>query len=165
MAHQGRSQMLSPFIFEFPAQEYGAYNSRDTLFINMNIKEILGEFKSFVTKGNVVDLAVGVLIGAAFGDVVKAFTTGIVNPLISAVGGNTKVSLHLWIFDVGALINALIGFLITAAILFFIFVKPMNKLKALTDKKVDVEPTPIPADVQLLAEIRDLLKAQAKPVA
>jgi len=127
----------------------------------MNIKEILGEFKSFVTKGNVIDLAVGVLIGAAFGNVVKAFTDGFVQPVINLFGGSSKASVHLWIFDVGLVFNAFITFLITAAVLFFVFVKPMNKLKAITDKKVDVEPTPIPADVQLLAEIRDLLKAQA----
>jgi len=129
----------------------------------MNMKEILGEFKSFVTKGNVIDLAVGVLIGAAFGDVVKAFTAGVVQPLINLFGGSSKVSVHLWIFDVGLVFNAFISFLITAAILFFVFVKPMNKLKALTEKKVDVEPTPVPADIQLLAEIRDLLKAGAAP--
>src|SRR5476649_2447169 len=105
----------------------------------MNIKEILGEFKAFVTKGNVVDLAVGVLIGAAFGDVVKAFTAGIVQPLINFFGGSSKVAAHLWIFDVGTVLNAFITFLITAAVLFFVFVKPMNKLKQLTEKKVNAE--------------------------
>ena len=129
----------------------------------MNTKEILGEFKAFVTKGNVIDLAVGVLIGAAFGGVVKGFTDGIVQPLINLFGGGEKTSLHLWIFDVGLVFNAFITFLITAAVLFFVFVKPMNKLKALTEKKADVEPAPVPVDVQLLMEIRDLLKAQGKP--
>ena len=129
----------------------------------MNFKEIAGEFKAFVTKGNVIDLAVGVLIGAAFGKIVEAFTKGIIDPLISHFGGDSKVSLHVWIFDVGLIINACVTFLITAAVLFFIFVKPMNKLKAMTEKKVDVEPAPVPADIQLLAEIRDLLKGQGKP--
>jgi large conductance mechanosensitive channel len=129
----------------------------------MSTREIFGEFKQFVTKGNVIDLAVGVLIGAAFGDVVKAFTTGVVQPLINAAGGGSKLCLHLWIFDVGLVCNAAISFLITAAILFFVFVKPMNRLKAITEKKVDAAPAPVPVDVQLLMEIRDLLAAETKP--
>jgi large conductance mechanosensitive channel len=129
----------------------------------MNIREIAGEFKTFVTKGNVIDLAVGLIIGAAFGTVVKAFTDGIIQPLINYAGGGAKLSLHLWIFDVGLFINAIIAFLITAAVLFFVFVKPMNKLKAMTEKKEAGAPPP-PEDILLLREIRDLLKAGAKPV-
>jgi large conductance mechanosensitive channel len=128
----------------------------------MKIQEILGEFRTFVTKGNVIDLAVGVLIGAAFGDVVKSFTTGIVQPLINLFGGAGKVSLHLWIFDIGMVLNALIAFLIMALILFFIFVKPMNELKLRMAKKEEAVPPPPPEDVILLREIRDLLKAQEK---
>lgn len=127
----------------------------------MNIKEIAGEFKTFIMKGNVIDLAVGVLIGGAFGSVVKAFTNGIVTPLINYFGGTTNISLHLWIFDVGIVIDALIIFLITAAVLFFIFVKPMNKLKALTEREAPGAPPPA-EDIQLLREIRDLLKEGAK---
>jgi large conductance mechanosensitive channel len=130
----------------------------------MNLREVFfGEFKTFVTKGNVIDLAVGVLIGAAFGDVVKSFTTGIVTPLINLFGGGAKVSLHLWIFDVGLVLNSLITFLITAMVLFFVFVKPMNKLKEITARKEEAAPPPPPPeDVVLLREIRDLLKAQEK---
>ncbi|EDY17652.1 large conductance mechanosensitive channel protein [Chthoniobacter flavus Ellin428] len=128
----------------------------------MNFKEIAGEFKTFIMKGNVIDLAVGLLIGAAFGAVVKDFTDGIINPLIGYFGGGKDVSLHLWIFDVGLVINAIIKFLITAVVLFFIFVKPMNKLKAMSEKKEAGAPPP-PEDIQLLREIRDLLKAGAKP--
>ena len=87
------------------------------------------EFRDFVIKGNAIDLAVGVLIGASFGGFVTAFTTGIVKPLISAIGGNPEVSLKLWFFDLGIVISSLISLLITGAVLFFIFVKPMNKLK------------------------------------
>ena len=129
----------------------------------MKIKEILGEFQTFVTKGNVIDLAVGVLIGAAFGDVVKSFTTGIIQPIIAQLGGGDKISLHLWIFDVGLFLTSLVTFFITAAILFFIFVKPMNEYKARTAIKEVIAPPPPPEDVVLLREIRDLLKAQARP--
>lgn len=126
----------------------------------MNLKEIAGEFKTFIMKGNVIDLAVGVLIGAAFGSVVKAFTDGIVSPLINYFGGADKISLHIWVFDVGVVINAIITFLITAAVLFFIFVKPMNKLKSMTEREAPGAPPP-PEDIQLLREIRDLLKEGA----
>jgi large conductance mechanosensitive channel len=128
----------------------------------MNVKEIIGEFKTFVTKGNVIDLAVGVLIGASFGKVVTAFTEGIIQPIIAYAGGGKQVSLHLWILDVGNVINAVIMFLITAAVLFFIFVKPMNKLTKMTEKKEAGAPPPA-EDILLLREIRDLLKAGAKP--
>lgn len=128
----------------------------------MNLKEIAGEFKTFIMKGNVIDLAVGVLIGAAFGAVVKDFTDGVISPLISYFGGGKEISLHVWVFDVGLVLNAIIKFLITAAVLFFIFVKPMNKLKSMSEKKEAGAPPP-PEDILLLREIRDLLKAGAKP--
>jgi len=119
---------------------------------------MLNEFKNFILKGNALDLAIGVLIGVAFGDVVKAFTTGIINPLLSAIGGKPNISLHLWIFDVGMVLNAVISLVITGAVLFFIFIKPMNHLKALAAKKAEaVVPEPT-AQEKLLAEIRDLLK-------
>lgn len=120
---------------------------------------MIKEFRDFILKGNAIDLAVGVLIGAAFGKVVEAFTTGIIKPVISAIGGNPDVSLKVGILDVGIVINAVILLLITGAVLFFVFVKPMNKLKTLIEKPVD-PPTPPEAtpDQRLLTEIRDLLK-------
>ena len=125
---------------------------------------IIHEFKTFVLKGNVVDLAVGVLIGAAFGKVVESFTNGVIKPLLNAVGGNPDVSLTLWVFDLGTVITAVLSFLITALVIFFFVVKPMNTLFALTMKKADekpADPLPIPEDVKLLMEIRDLLKQQS----
>lgn len=118
------------------------------------------EFREFILKGNAIDLAVGVLIGAAFGDVVKAFTNGIINPVINAVGGKPDVSLKLGIFDLGVVINAVLALIIVGAILFFVFIKPMNKLKTMMEKKAEENPAApeVPADVKLLAEIRDLLK-------
>lgn len=122
---------------------------------------MLDEFKKFILKGNVVDLSTGVIIGAAFGTIVTAFTKGIVEPLIKFASGGTdpNVTLKLGIFDIGMIINAIIGFLITAAVIFFVIVKPANKLIALTAKKEEAAPPPpTPADIVLLTEIRDLLK-------
>jgi large conductance mechanosensitive channel len=121
----------------------------------MQALTILGEFKDFIIKGNAISLAVGVIIGAAFGKVVAAFTTGIVEPLLQAIGGNPNVALKLGIFDIGLIISSLISLVITGAILFFIFVRPMNKLMT---KEAPPAPAPEPsAEEKLLTEIRDLL--------
>ncbi|HSP43745.1 MAG TPA: large conductance mechanosensitive channel protein MscL [Luteolibacter sp.] len=117
---------------------------------------MIKEFKEFILKGNAIDLAVGVLIGVAFGGFVTAVTEGIVKPVISAAGGNPEVSLKLGIFDIGIVINAAVSLLITGAVLFFIFVRPMNKLKA-RNAKPAAPPEPS-AEEKLLTEIRDLLK-------
>lgn len=123
---------------------------------------MIKEFKDFVLKGNAIDLAVGVLIGAAFGKVVTAVTDGIINPLLNSVGGKPDVSLKIGIFDAGVVINAAISLIITGAVLFFVFVKPMQKLKALTEKPAAPAAPPEPsAEEKLLAEIRDLLKQKA----
>ncbi len=120
---------------------------------------MIKEFKEFILKGNAIDLAVGVLIGAAFGGFVSAVTEGIIKPVISAVGGNPEVSLKLGILDIGIVINAAVSLLITGAVLFFVFVQPMNKLKALGQKPAAPAAPPEPsAQEKLLAEIRDLLK-------
>ena len=123
---------------------------------------MIKEFKDFVLKGNAIDLSVGVLCGASFGKVVTAVTDGVINPVLSALGGDPNVSLKLGIIDVGLVINAVISLLITGAVLFFVFIKPMQKLKALTEKPAApaalAEPT---AEEKLLAEIRDLLKQKA----
>lgn len=122
---------------------------------------MLNEFKKFILKGNVVDLSTGVIIGAAFGNIVTAFTKGIVQPLIKAASGGTEpnVTWQVGIFDIGVIINALIGFLITAAVIFFVIIKPVNKLLSMMRKEeAAAPPPPTPADIQLLTEIRDLLK-------
>ena len=135
---------------------------------------MLQEFKKFILKGNVVDLSTGVIIGAAFSGIVKAFTEGIIEPILKRMGGNPNVSLGIPIgsvedaegklvplaIDVGMLINATLGFLITAAVVFFVIVKPMNKLISLTEKKAEEEPTApeVQKDIQLLTEIRDALR-------
>ncbi len=123
---------------------------------------MIKEFRDFILKGNAIDLAVGVLIGAAFGAFVTALTKGIIEPLINLMGGTSDVALKLWVFDVGMVINAAIALLITGAVLFFVFVKPMNKLKAMTSKQETPAAPPEPsAEQKLLTEIRDLLKAKS----
>ena len=148
---------------------------------------MLEEFKKFILKGSVVDLATGVIIGAAFTSVVTAFTKGIVEPILALAGGGPKPELTIPIMrrmvevteknaagedithmvsklielDVGLIIGAIISFLITAAVVFFVIIKPMNKLIELSATKQPEEPPPAePADIQLLTEIRDLLKAR-----
>ncbi|QQQ77057.1 large-conductance mechanosensitive channel protein MscL [Saccharothrix sp. 6-C] len=125
-------------------------------------------FKDFLMRGNVIDLAVAVVIGAAFTAIVTAFTTNLINPIIALFGGNNVAGLAVQlgstektIIDFGAIITAVINFLIVAAIVYFIFVLPMNKLKE--RRKRGQEPGPVePTDVELLKEIRDLLAAQQR---
>jgi len=120
---------------------------------------MLKEFKEFILKGNAIDLSVGVLIGAAFGAFVTAVTDGIIKPVISAAGGDPEVSLKLGILDIGIVINAAISLVITGVVLFFIFIRPMNRLKARNEKPAAPAAPPEPsAEEKLLTEIRDLLK-------
>lgn len=147
---------------------------------------VLEEFKKFVLKGNVVSLSTGVIIGSAFNNIVTAFTKGIVEPILAVFGGNdlgtSNLKFKIWermttvtekvngaevkteklmpvLLDVGSIIGAVVGFLITAAIVFFIIVKPTNKLLDLMLKK-EQPPTQLPPDVALLTEIRDMMKRQ-----
>jgi len=120
---------------------------------------MLEEFKKFILKGTVVDLATGVIIGAAFGTIVSKFTEGIVTPLLNLMGGGAEVGLKIWIFDLGIIISAAINFLITAAVIFFVIVKPANAMLARMKKAEAAAPPPGPSDeVKLLTEIRDSLK-------
>jgi large conductance mechanosensitive channel len=95
---------------------------------------MLKEFKQFIMKGNVVDLAVGVIIGLAFGAVVTGLVKDLVTPLIAAIGGkpdfsSLSFSVNHSKFLYGDFINALLGFLIIAAVIFFFVVKPLNALQ------------------------------------
>lgn len=105
------------------------------------MKGILDEFKAFILQGNVVMLAVAVIIGAAFTDIVTNVSEAIIMPLIAAVGGQPDFNgigftINNSFFNIGLLINAIINFLIIAAIVFFLIVKPMNMLLAKTQKPV-----------------------------
>jgi large conductance mechanosensitive channel len=122
---------------------------------------ILGEFKAFVMKGNVVDMAVGVVIGASFKSVVDSVVADLITPLIGAVGGKPDFSsVVLGPLKVGSFLNAVIAFLILAAVVFFLVIKPLNHLMEMMRKKAETQPeaAPLPEDVKLLMEIRDLLK-------
>ena len=107
---------------------------------------MLDGFKKFILRGNVVDMAVGVVIGAAFATVVGAFTKDLLTPIITAVVGNgeqfanLKYSVHGGEFNVGDFINSAITFLLTAAAVYFFVVTPVNALMARMRKE------PAPAD-------------------
>ncbi|WP_104991552.1 large conductance mechanosensitive channel protein MscL [Deinococcus sp. NW-56] len=124
---------------------------------------MLRGFRDFVLRGNVVDLAVGVVIGAAFTGIVTAFSNSFINPLIKAVtGGGAQVggtfTLNGAVFDYGAFITALLNFLIVAAILYFLVVTPVNRINERfkrEDKPAVAEPS---NEEKLLAEIRDELR-------
>ena len=130
---------------------------------------MLKGFKDFISRGNVVELAVGVIIGAAFKNIVDALVDGIINPLIAAVIGKPDFSdafiLTLNGTDVkfGLLITAVINFLLMAIAIYFCIVVPMNALNARRKKAEDEAPEPEVSDeVKLLTEIRDAL-AQGTP--
>lgn len=128
------------------------------------MKKILKEFKEFIARGNVVDLAVGVIVGSAFGKIVTSLVNDILMPIIGVIlGGIDFTNLTLKFNDAtiyyGNFIQNVIDFLIVAFCI-FIFVKAIN---ALTEKAKKKEKAPVKSDeVILLEEIRDLLKKKTK---
>ena len=135
---------------------------------------IFKEFQDFALKGNVVDMAVGIVIGGAFGTIVKSLVDDIIMPPVGlAIGGIDFSELVLTLkpatedaaavtINYGNFINAIIAFLIVAWALFMV-IKGMNKARETFEKKEEAAaaaPAVPPADVQLLTEIRDLLKAR-----
>jgi large conductance mechanosensitive channel len=123
---------------------------------------MLKEFKSFLLRGNVVDLAVAVAIGASFTAVVNSLVSDIITPLIAAVGGkpdfsNMSFTINHSVFAYGQFLNTVFAFLIMASVLFFFVVKPVNHLTNLANRgKVKAE-TKNP-EIALLEEIRDELR-------
>ncbi len=126
-------------------------------------------FKNFIMRGNVVDLAVAVVIGAAFTTVVTSFTNNIINPLIASFGG-TNVNGLAWqiigrnsktVMDFGAVLTAIINFVIVAAVVYFLVVTPMNLLAERRKRGEEPEPKAPAEDIVLLQEIRDLLRQRA----
>jgi large conductance mechanosensitive channel len=118
-------------------------------------------FREFIMRGNVIDLAVAVVVGSAFAALVAAFSKGLIEPVIGIfLGGGVdagKLVINGQVIDFTLMINAVITFVVTLAIIYFVFVVPMNKFRQRLGKdEVDVAP----ADIQLLEEIRDLLKQQ-----
>ena len=121
-------------------------------------------FKKFIFRGNVVDLAVGVIIGGAFGTIVSSLTADVITPIIGMFGGQPDFSaIVAGPVKIGSFVNAIVAFLITAFAIYVTIVLPMNKIQDLQKRKAEAAAAPAapeapPADVQLLTEIRDLLK-------
>lgn len=135
------------------------------------------EFKEFISRGSVMDMAVGVVVGGAFTSIVTALVDSIINPLITLISGNADFSdVVVGIFPVGQLISAVINFLLISFVV-FLMVRSINEFKDASEKKLqelakkkasgeeiaeeEEESAPI-TETSLLLEIRDLLKAQAK---
>ncbi len=129
---------------------------------------MLKGFRDFLLRGNIVDLAVAVIIGAAFGAVVKSFADDFIGGLIGIIGGspdfgNAGFTINDSKIVYGSTLTALIYFLIVAAVIYFIVITPMQKVMSLRQKEAETE-SPAPTDETiLLTEIRDLLKAQRPP--
>jgi large conductance mechanosensitive channel len=119
---------------------------------------MLKGFRDFIARGNVIDLAVAVIIGVAFGGIVDSLVKDIVTPVLGLLGGQPDFSaLKIGPVGVGNFINAVISFLIKAAGLYFLVVLPFNKLAA---RMAAAAPPPPPSET-LLREIRDLLQKRA----
>jgi large conductance mechanosensitive channel len=133
---------------------------------------VIKGFKEFILRGNVIDLAVAVVIGAAFTAVVTAIVTGIFNPLIAALfsaealNDAFQVQIGASTLKFGLVLGAIIQFLLVAVVVYFVFVLPINHLKKVSFFKSKQSPAEEvvaeapPTDLELLAEIRDLLAAQ-----
>ena len=127
------------------------------------MKKFVEEFKAFISKGDVVSMAVGLMVGSAFTAIITALNANIITPVLGIIMGGIDFSgiiikIGAAEIGVGLFIQAIINFLITALVLFFV-VKFFNSFK----KKEEAKPAPppaVPEDVKLLKEIRDLLKEQ-----
>jgi large conductance mechanosensitive channel len=132
-------------------------------------------FKEFILRGNVIDLAVAVVIGAAFTAIVNVIVSSLINPLIGVIfqAGSLDTALQWTVptlsgneatFSFGAILGAVINFVAVAAVVYFVFVHPMNILKKRAEAKAGVEKAPdepqLPTEQELLIQIRDLLDRQ-----
>ena len=137
------------------------------------LKKVLNEFKEFISKGNVIDLAIGVIIGGAFGKIITSLVNDIVMPVIGIILGGVNFSkwvivlgqkldkdnnLQIVSMNIGAFINTVVDFLLIALVI-FLTVKVINRFRRKKEKEVKEELPPEPSEeVKLLTEIRDLLK-------
>jgi large conductance mechanosensitive channel len=129
---------------------------------------MLKGFRDFILRGNVIDLAVAVVIGAAFALVVKSIIDGLITPLIAAIFGKPDLT-HVGVFtlngaefSIGLVLTALINFLLIAAAIYFLVVVPVNKVQERLRARLGTPAAtpPVPEDVVLLREIRDALRAR-----
>ncbi len=127
------------------------------------VRTVLKGFRDFIMRGNVLDLAVAVVIGAAFAKVIDALVTGIINPLIAAIFGKPSLNdvgnftINNANFSIGVLLTALVNFLLVAAAVYFVLIVPVNKLR---EKFVTEEEAAEAEEIALLKEIRDALQAR-----
>ena len=126
-------------------------------------------FREFIMRGNVIELAVAVIIGSAFTAIINALVDGIFNPIIAAIFHADEISGAVWqigpvSLGVGAVLAAVINFVLIALVVYFLIITPMNKLnEQLYVRKHGHKPQPeeaAPSEAELLAEIRDLLAAR-----
>ena len=128
---------------------------------------MLRGFKDFLMRGNVVDLAVAVVVGAAFGQVVQGLLNGLLNPLIAAVAGKTDLehvgtfTLNEAEFSIGLLLTPLVNFVLVGAAIYFLVVIPLNKLAERRARGIEPETKAPSEEIALLTEIRDSLRARA----
>jgi large conductance mechanosensitive channel len=128
---------------------------------------MLKGFKDFLMRGNVVDLAVAVVIGAAFGLVVQGLLKGLVNPLIAAVAGKPNLdqvgtfTVNHAEFSIGLLLTPLVNFVLIGAAIYFLVVTPLNKLAERRARGIEPESAAPSEEVALLTEIRDSLRARS----
>ena len=130
-------------------------------------------FKEFLLRGNVIDLAVAVVVGAAFTGVVNALVNSVLNPAIAALFNASSLS-KLWVLDIpttaggsaqiafGVVAAAVLQFVLVAIVVYFALIVPINFLKkrAFTQKAAGTDKPDVPSEVDLLVEIRDLLRAE-----
>ncbi|GGR63434.1 large-conductance mechanosensitive channel [Deinococcus seoulensis] len=125
---------------------------------------MISGFKDFIMRGNIVDLAIAVVTGAAFAALVTAFSNAFINPLIKLVTGGGAVGGKFTVdgvdFDYGLFITALITFLLTMAVIYFVVVVPYNKFRERLAKPVEAAPAGPSNEEKLLMEIRDALRAR-----
>lgn len=118
-------------------------------------------FKDFIMRGNVVELAVAVIVGAAFGGIVDSMTKDIITPVIGMIGGQPDFSSYkIGAIGLGNFMNAVVSFLIKALVVYYLIIKPFTALMKVFSPPSIPENPPVPANVELLTEIRDILKSQ-----
>jgi len=125
-------------------------------------------FKEFLMRGNVLDLAVAVVIGTAFAKVVETIVSSFVNPLVNVLGGGNVKGLSWTIInsnpkttiDFAAIINAAIVFFLTAVVVYFVLVVPMQKIQERRKRGEEPEPEALTLDQELLTDIRDALRTR-----
>jgi large conductance mechanosensitive channel len=126
---------------------------------------MLKEFKQFIARGNIVEIAVGLVLAVAFGAVVTSLVENVLTPIVGAIFGQpdfSSLTINLWndaVITYGTFLNAVFSFLAVAAAIFFFVVKPYNALQARMAQGDDGEDAPAPPEeLVLLREIRDALK-------